>query len=232
MQPAWASSRISAAMTLGRMAPLAPARRRHDAERAVLLAALHDGDEGLEAARRVRPGGDLDEGALARLEHGAVSGLDARHELADAGDGRRPEHEVDVRRALLDAALLELGHAPHHPDDQVGPRALQVLEGAELGVHLVLGLLPDRTGVEEDQVGVVGPVGQLIRLALEQAGDPLGVVLVHLTTIRDQVKLGHDLTGRRRARARGAILRMIYWHLRYHSGLGMSNRVARESPSI
>ena len=48
--------RISSTIDLGRVAALPAARRRHDAERAVLLAALHHRDEGLEPPRRRRAG--------------------------------------------------------------------------------------------------------------------------------------------------------------------------------
>src|SRR4029077_12275445 len=53
---------------LGRVAALPAPGRRHDAEGAELLAALHDRDERLEALPTVGPGGDLDERALAGLE--------------------------------------------------------------------------------------------------------------------------------------------------------------------
>src|SRR6266542_2858161 len=50
-------------------------------------------------------------------------------------------------------------------------------EGA---IELVVGVLPDRAGVEHDQVGVVRPVRGLHALRLPQTGHPLGVVLVLL----------------------------------------------------
>ena len=90
---------------------------------------------------------------------------------------------------------MELRHAAHHPDHHVGARALQRPELAELREHLVLGLLADRAGVEEDEVGVVLAVGQLVVVRLEQTRDTLGVVLVHLTAVRDQVELCHEYQG-------------------------------------
>src|SRR5207249_2766318 len=57
---------------VGGMAPFPAAGRRDHAEGAVLLAALHHGDEGFEPIDRLRTGGDLDEGALAGLEDGAA----------------------------------------------------------------------------------------------------------------------------------------------------------------
>ena len=43
----------------------------------------------------------------------------ARHQVADAGDGGRAEHEVHVGRALLDGPLPELRHAAHHADEEL-----------------------------------------------------------------------------------------------------------------
>jgi hypothetical protein len=73
---------------LGRVAAFAAARGRHHAERAVLLAALHDGDEGAQRARRRRARRQLDERSLAGVLHGPLAGPHAVHHLTDAGDGR------------------------------------------------------------------------------------------------------------------------------------------------
>jgi len=62
---------------------------------------------------------------------------------------------------------------------------------SELREHLVLRLLADRAGVEQDQVGFLRAIGQLIALLLEQARHALRVVLVHLAAVGDQVELGH-----------------------------------------
>jgi hypothetical protein len=157
----------------------------------VLLAALHHGDEGLEARARVRLRGDLDERALARLEKGPPLRPRARHQVADAGDGGGAEDQVHVGRALLDGPLPELRHAPHHADEEPGPSRFEPLECAELGVDLVLRLLADGASVQQDEVGVLGGVGELVALVLEEAGHPLRVVLVHLAAVGDQVEFGH-----------------------------------------
>ncbi len=54
---------------------------------------------------------------------------------------------------------------------------------AEVAVELVVGVLPDAAGVEHDHVGVVEPVGGLHAVGLEQPGEPLRVVLVHLAPV-------------------------------------------------
>jgi hypothetical protein len=103
---------------LRRMAAFPAPRGGHDAEGAVLLAALHHGDEGLEPRRAIRPRGELDQGPLARLEHGPALGPRAPHQLHHPRDGRRAEDEIHIRCPLLDALLLQLRHASHHADEQ------------------------------------------------------------------------------------------------------------------
>jgi hypothetical protein len=113
-------------------------------------------------------------------------------QLGHPRDGGRAEHQVHVRSALLDAPLLQLSHAAHDPDDQLGSLALEVLQRPQLRVHLVLRLLSDGAGVEQDEVSVFWAIGQLVPLLPEQPGYALGVVLVHLAAVGDQVELGHQ----------------------------------------
>jgi hypothetical protein len=158
----------------------------------VLLAPLHHRDEFLEPPGGRRARGDLDERPLAGLEHGPALAPDPVDQLGDAGDRRRAEDQIDGRRAALDRVLVELRHAAHHADHEPGLLGLQQTKLAELREHLVLGLLADRAGVDEDQVGFGLVGGQLPALFPEQAGDPLRVVLVHLAAVCDQVQLGHE----------------------------------------
>ena len=117
----------------------------------------------------------------------APFGARALDELGHARDGRGAEDEIDVGRALLHGRLLQLRHAAHDPHEQPGLARLQRPQLAELGEHLVLGLLADRTGVDEDEIGVRLAVGELVAMLAKQAGDPLGVVLVHLTAVGNHV---------------------------------------------
>ena len=137
------------------MAPLAAARRRHDAERAVLLAALHHGDERLEP--RARPP------ACAVIFTSGPSpvsstGRRSRRTRATSSPTRAIAGEPNTRstygaRSWI-SPLLELRHAAHHADHEVGPSRLSSLQLAELREHLLLRLLADRARVQEDHVGV------------------------------------------------------------------------------
>src|SRR5438874_6333820 len=96
-------------------------------------------------------------------------------------------------RTSLDRPLLELRHASHEADVQLWLALLELPELAELREDLVLRLCADCAGVDEDQVGVVFVLGELVALGGEEARHALRVVLVHLTAIRNEVKLCHEL---------------------------------------
>src|SRR5213076_3224524 len=75
-----------------------------------------------------------------------------------------------------------------------GVLRLELSELPQLREDLVLGLLADRAGVDEDHVGLVRVLGELVALGAQETGHALRVVLVHLTAIRDEVKLCHELS--------------------------------------
>ena len=73
-------------------------------------------------------------------------------------------------------------------------------EHAQVAVELVVGVLPHRAGVEDDDVGDLGPsvlrhAGKVdVARRLEQAGEALAVVDVHLAAVRPHVVgPGHGL---------------------------------------
>ena len=78
-------------------------------------------------------------------------------------------------------------------DHQVRVGLLQLAPTAELGEHLVLRLLTDRAGVEQDHVGFFGFFRDLQGLMLAQQVDHArAVVLVHLAAVGFDIQLlGH-----------------------------------------
>ena len=116
----------------------------------MFLAAFHHGHELPETPGGRRPRRDLDEWSLTGFEHRTAFPPDTVDQLGHAGDRGRAEDQVDRRRPALDGALVELRHAAHHADDQLWFARLEQAQLAELGEDLVLGFLPDRTGVDED----------------------------------------------------------------------------------
>ena len=104
------------------------------------------------------------------------------------------EHHVDPRRLRADALGLVLGEASAHDDLHAGATVFDRLEHAEVAVELVVGVLPDAAAVEHHDVGVLGIGSRNETIGLEEAGDALGVVLVHLTPEgADEVRASHPL---------------------------------------
>ena len=143
-------------------ADLPASRKRHDTEGAKLVAAFCN--------RNVRA--DLTEGPRRRLgetvrfaaeETGFVHSrppLDhITYEFGEAGEVIRPEHDVRLGNALEHPGPFLLGHAP--PDRQNHPRApsFVLLHLPRTGSYLVLGLFPDGTRVQNDQVRIFGAFG-------------------------------------------------------------------------
>src|SRR5690606_32699293 len=97
---------------------------------------------------------------------------------------------LDDRLALLG------GDAAADADDHLAAAFLQRLPAAELAEHLLLGLLADRAGVDQDDVGLLRVVGQLQALVLgEHVGHAGRVVLVHLATVGLDVELAAGPAG-------------------------------------
>ena len=74
-------------------------------------------------------------------------------ELAGAAD------DVHVRRPLANQFLVFLGHTAEHADDGVRSASLAIAQGTQSAVDLVLRVLANTAGVEQDGVGVVDIVG-------------------------------------------------------------------------
>ena len=175
-----------------RPGPLRPAHERDDAERAVVVAADAHRDPGV--MRRARPRGQRareDLGVFAHVHLGAVS-FGRADEIEEPRQRVGADHHVDPRRSRLDAALVLLREAPGHDDPKPRVRILHRLQVPERAVQSVVGVLAHGAGVEHDDLGVGRGGGRRVAVALEEARDALGVVLVHLTPERpDEIAPGH-----------------------------------------
>ena len=100
--------------------------------------------------------------------------------------GKRRSIEIDIKQMMVGAKE----EAQRITDEA---KKLSEEKLAELREDLVLGLLADRAGVDQDHVGLALVVGELVLTLAKQAGDPLGVVLVHLAAVRDEVELARHV---------------------------------------
>jgi hypothetical protein len=94
------------------------------------------------------------------------------------------EHHVDPGRSLHDRVAVLLGQAAADGDLHAGMAVLDGPQVAEVSVQAVVGVLPDRARVEDDDVGRVALVGAGVAGVLEEPGEPFGVVHVHLAPVR------------------------------------------------
>ncbi len=166
----------------------------HDAERAVFAAAFHDRHEGRDALdsgrRQVVELLDL---GKAHVDLGLAGRTPPRDQIGQAMQRLWSEDDVDVGRARDDRRAFLAGDAAADADDQVRIRILQRAHAPEIVEDALLRLFAHRTGVEQDDIGVVRPVGRFQAVGLVQHVGHLGrVVLVHLTAESADVQLaGH-----------------------------------------
>ncbi len=164
---------------------LPAAQARHDAEGAGVVAADRDGDP-----RRVR-------GLAARRQHRGEP-LQRLHDL-DLRLGLDPG-ALQQRRAASRCCACRTPRPPTAPARAIPARSfcarqpptaicmpgcddLHRQQLAEVPVQPVVGVLPHRTGVEDDHVRHRAAVGALVARLLEQARKALGVVEVHLAPV-------------------------------------------------
>jgi hypothetical protein len=85
-------------------------------------------------------------------------------------------------------------HASADADQKIRIGQFQVSHTSQVVKNLFLGFLPNRAGIEKDQVGIFRPVDRLISLrCMENIRHLVGVVLVHLTSESPYKNLfGHD----------------------------------------
>ena len=159
------------------LAPARPARRRHDAEGAPVLAAVLHLDEGARAAgdARERRGGDgAGAGHVAHLDPRAGPLRAVRQQLGQPVLLQIAQHEVhpgDARHRLG----VDLGQAPRHHQQRAGMRARDPPDGLAVGE---VGARGDRARVHDVDVGH-GPGGSDPEpVPLHEGGHLLGLDLV------------------------------------------------------
>ena len=102
------------------------------------------------------------------------------------------KHHIDVAGPFLDEIPILLGQTAGHCNLKARSSLLGCLEVAQSSVEPVVGVLPDATRVENDHVCLVLRGGRYQSVGFEQAGNPLAVVLVHLTPVgAHRVGTGH-----------------------------------------
>ena len=180
----------------------------HHAEAAVLAATFHDGNKGGGAINaRFWQASELFDLGEADIHLRLVRGARGVNHFWQAVQRLRAKDHVNVGGTAADRIAFLTGHATTDADNQIGVLFFQWAPTTELGKHLFLCLLADRTGVEQNDICVFCAVGQLHCLVLtEQVYHTRTVVLVHLATVGlDKEFLGHGICAEHRLR-KGAII--------------------------
>ena len=194
-----------------RSADLLASHRGDDAEGAAVVAADLDRDPPgpghLPAHRQGRGEGVvvLRDGLLEDLDDRVAGVPSLVEQVGGAVHVVGAEHHVDVGGPLGDGVAVLLGQAAGDHDLHPRRAVLHGLEVAQGAVELVVGVLADAAGVEHDDVGVVDAPGLHQPVGLQQPGDALRVVLVHLAPEGAQEEaagLGH---GRQATASLGAL---------------------------
>jgi len=158
--------------------------RRDDAEGAGVVAAHTDRHP--RRIGRVAPRGQRGRKALERfddldlrlvLDASAFEQDRQRTEVVGAEDHIHPGGPGD------DGVPVLLRHASADRDLHTGSGHLRRGEVTEVAVQPVVGVLPDRAGVEHHDVGLRVLSAAAVAGGLQDAGDPLGVMHVHLAAV-------------------------------------------------
>jgi hypothetical protein len=96
-------------------------------------------------------------------------------------------YQVEVREPIFQPITLLLGEATAQAQLQSRVLCFELMKGPEEAVHFVLGLLPDATGVQEDEVCILRPFCQFEPFFRQDASDLLRVGLIGLTAKGDQL---------------------------------------------
>ncbi|GAB3872568.1 hypothetical protein GCM10027610_138220 [Dactylosporangium cerinum] len=126
------------------------------------------------------------------LGRGVVAGPLQQHR--QGADVVGAEHDVDPGGLLDDVAAVLLGEAAADRDLHAGLGELRRAQVAEVAVEAVVGVLAHGAGVEHDDVRLGVDGHRDVAGVLEQAGDALGIVRVHLAAVGDDLEAARGLS--------------------------------------
>src|SRR5499427_1801304 len=187
---------------LDRSRQLGAARIRHHTERAELVAALLYRHERGDAAGARCP--RCRRHQMSKLVFDGEFGVDHLGATPDPRQQRRepmvilrPDHQVDHRRAAHDLFAFGLRDASRDRNKKVaaGTRGLmpELADPAKFRIDLLGSFFPDVTGIEDDEIGILGGGGFDIRIACQKINHTMRIVDVHLTAVGFNVELRQAL---------------------------------------
>ncbi len=163
---------------IARAAAFGPARVRHYAVGAGIVAAFDDGDVGAQKIIAARDFG-FESFVGVEIEAGdaAAAGFELRDQLGEFAVAGGAADQADPRSAFENFFAFLLGEAAEHADDFAVRYRFPVAQARE---NFLRGFFADAAGVVEDEIGLRGSGDRAIALPLEHAGNFFAVVVVHL----------------------------------------------------
>ena len=174
---------------------LLAAQGGHDAKGAAVIAPDTDGHPGgvrRLAARGQGGGEDLE--TLQDLDLRLLGDARPLQEHRQGTEVVGAEDRIDPGGAADHLTAVLLREAATHGDLHARVSGLDRCEMSEVAVEPVIGVLPHRTGVEDDQISLIAVWDADIAGRFEDAGDALGVMSIHLAPVGAHLKRpGHRL---------------------------------------
>ncbi len=94
------------------------------------------------------------------------------------------EHDIDPVGTLSYTFAVFLRHAATDGDLHPRVAGLRPFQAPQIAPEAFVGVLANRAGVDDDDIGLFRNVGRRHAVGVEQTTDAFGVVLVHLATER------------------------------------------------
>jgi hypothetical protein len=104
----------------------------------------------------------------------------------DQIEPRRPRHQ---RRSIM------LRHASEQPELQMRPGNFEPCEIAQPADHAVLGMLANRAGIDQDNIGVLGTRREGIASLAQDGADRLRIGDIHLAAVGFEINPRRPGTG-------------------------------------
>ena len=147
-----------------------------DAHRCNLAVGLFRGEEDIDALRTRL-------GSLQQIRKVAI--------------GIRTGHYIDTRLGLQERLVQTLGHATHDAHHKARLLLLQATHLGETSPDALLGIVANRTGVDQNHIGLGLRLGVAVAVLLENRDDNLRIAHIHLTAVgldKELATLTHQRT--------------------------------------
>ena len=154
------------------------AHLRDRAERAGAVAALGDLEISHVPGRDAHPAAILERHRRRRAEDAPLVPQAADEALGRLGDivaREDADHRIEPGKLVEELFFLPLGEAASDDHAASSPRLLQVEHLADDPIRLLPGGIDEGAGVDDDQIGAVGPGDELPAILPQQSEHPLAV---------------------------------------------------------